>query len=114
MGSYQVLARESGAVVENVLFVGNSCLSQKTAKNLEAAFYRSGGATLASQKAQQDFGMKVLADFVDHANILHQWLGFVAGERDGLSGLQRMWQGGGFFVFVVIAGSAGLGGCGYT
>src|SRR5258708_15668182 len=104
MGSYQVLAGESGAVVENVLFVGNSCLSQKTAKNLEAPFYRSGGATLASQKAQQDFGMQVLADFVDHANILQQWLGFVTGERDGLIAFQRTWLA--IVVLIVNAASA--------
>src|SRR5258708_15809954 len=112
MGSYQVLAGESGAVVENVLFVGNSCLSQKTAKNLEAPFYRSGGATLASQKAQQDFGMQVLADFVDHADILQQWLGFITGERDGLIAFQRTWLAICSFVFGVSAAPASAIGAG--
>src|SRR5260221_11254336 len=106
MGSYQVLAGESGAVVENVLFVGNSWLSQKTAKNPEAPFYRSGGATLASQKTQQDFGMQVLADFVDDADILQQRFRFVTGERDGLNAFQRTWLAIVIFVFVVSAASA--------
>src|SRR5260221_10774804 len=104
MGSYQVLAGESGAVVENVLFVGDSCLSQKSTENLKAAFNGSGVAALASQKTQQDFGMQVLADFVDHADILQQWLGFITGERDGLIAFQRTWLAIVIFDLVVSAG----------
>ena len=84
MRSYQVLARKSGAVVERILVVGDSCLRQKSAKNLKAAFNRSGVAALASQQAQQNFSMQVLADLVDDADILQQRLGFVTGERDRL------------------------------
>src|SRR5208282_2490505 len=76
-------------VVENILVARDPGLSQKSAENLEAAFNRTGVAALASQKAQQDFGMKVLADFVDYANILQQRLRFVTGERDRLIAFQR-------------------------
>ena len=76
MGSYQVLAGESGAVVKNVLVVRDSRLSQESAENFEAAFNGSRISALASEEAQQNFGVQVLADLVDYANILQQRLRF--------------------------------------
>ena len=63
-------------------------MRQKSAQNFQAAFDRPRVAALAPQQAQQKFGMQILADFVDHANILQQRLRFVAGKRDRLIGLR--------------------------
>ncbi len=58
-------------------------------ENFEARFNGSGVAVFAPQQAEQNFGMEVLADFVDDANILQQRLRFITGKRNGLISLQR-------------------------
>src|ERR1039458_3296602 len=85
----QVLARESGTVVKHVLVIRDAGLSEKSAQNFESAFDGSSSATLASQQAQQNFRVQVLAHLVDYAYIFYQRLGFVTGQRDGLVGLER-------------------------
>src|ERR1700690_2765971 len=85
----QVLARKSGTVVEHVLVARDAGLSEKSAQNFESAFDGSSSASLASQQAQQNFRVQVLAYLVDYAHIFYQRLGFVTGQRDRLIGLER-------------------------
>jgi len=84
MRSCQVLAGESGAVVESVLIRRDASLIQKTTQNLEAAFDRAGGALLPSQQAEKDFGMQILADFIDYPHVLDERLRLVAGQDQWL------------------------------
>src|ERR1035438_3047275 len=85
----QVLARKSRAVVEHVLVARDAGLGEKSAQNFEPAFDGSSSAAFASQQAQQNFRVQVLAHLVDDAHIFYQRLGFVTGEGDGLVGLER-------------------------
>src|ERR1035438_3208323 len=89
MGRDQVLAREPGAVVERVLVARDAGLSEKSAQHFESAFDGAGGAPLASQQAEQNFSVQVLAYLVHDAHVFYQRLGLVAGKRDGLIGLKR-------------------------
>jgi len=57
----------------------DSSLSQKSFENFEAGFDGASGAVFASEQAQQNFGVQILAHFVDDADILQQGLRFVSG-----------------------------------
>ena len=81
---YQILPRESGAVVEHVLVARDSRLVQESAQHFEPAFDRPRRPLFPAQQAQQNFRMQILADFVDDPHILDQGLGLVAGQHQRL------------------------------
>src|SRR5438552_6013372 len=84
MRSYQVLTGEAGTVVEGVMIRGDASLIQKTTQNLEAAFDCAGSALFASQEAEKDFGMQILADFIDYSHVLDERLRLVTGQDQRL------------------------------
>ncbi len=74
--------------MERVLVAGNSGLVQKSAQDFEAAFDRPGRPFFPAQQAQQNFGVQILADFVDDPHILDERFGLVTGQHQRLV-LQR-------------------------
>ena len=84
VGRDQVQAGESGAVVEGVFLRRQAGLGKKSAQYFESAGHRAAGAFLASQQAQQHFGMKILAHLVDDADIHAERRRIVLGEDHGL------------------------------
>ena len=65
------------------MVAGDARLGKKSAQNLQAAFDGARVAAFASEQAEENFGMQVLADFVDDADVFEQRFRFVAGERVG-------------------------------
>ena len=78
------MPRESGAVVKNVLIGRNAGLVQESAHHFQPAFDRAGGSFFAAEQAQQNFGVQILADFVDDPHIFNQGFGLVTGQHQRL------------------------------
>src|SRR3954469_15019167 len=89
MGRDQILARESGTVVEDVFVRMDSGLEEESTNDFEAGLDGAAVALLATEQAQHQFGVKVLRNLVDDLQILPQRGGIVGRHYGTTVGLGR-------------------------
>ena len=68
----QILPGQPGAIVENLIICGNSRIVQESAQHFETGLHRSARSFFASEEPQQNFGVKILTDFVHHLNVFRK------------------------------------------
>ncbi len=81
MRSHKILPRQSRTVVEGIVIPGNTGVVQKSPQDFQSGLHRSARPFFAAEQPQENFGVQVLADFVNDLNVLRKWRGLVLCEH---------------------------------